>query len=79
MRKLIEYIRSYYNDNSLFISDFLVPLIFVIAGTFIGLFMMSCKRENPPIEPRKEVIQDSIREVVSQKKMNYILQVVKEK
>ena len=79
MKKLIEFIKNFYNDNSLFISDFLVPLIFVLAGTFIGLFCMSCKRETPPVEPRKEVIQDSIREVVSQKKMNYILQVVKEK
>jgi hypothetical protein len=71
MKRLTEYIKNLYEDNL---------EIFVFVALFVlSCYLVSCKKETPPVEPKMEQIQDSIREEVSQKKLNYILQSVKRK
>ena len=70
--------KKFQNENSLTES-----VIYFIMAFGLAIVMMvlctSCNQPAPPQEPTQTEIQDSVKLEVAEKKLNYILQSVKEK
>lgn len=84
MKKSIEFIRNFLENNAIFIKEFVMPLLYLVAMILICAYMWSCRKDNPPVKPKFDTTAtvkpdqiDSIREEINQKKTDYIFQKIK--